>query len=163
MGVPAVAAAVTSAYQAIPASAKDQAMGWLKKATKGTVATVTQAATYAKSNESQAVVVAEALVRHGAPVEVVEKMFTSSPNAEVIRTSLLALGAQLIAVGDDKRVGLSASSTDTASDVMRLELTRCLVRAFGSVSQAKKIQLALATLKTGDFDWYESVASSFGR
>lgn len=163
MALPAVASAVTTAYQAIPDSAKTKAMSWLKKATGGTVATVAQATGYAKANESQAVVVAEALVRHGAPVETVNRMFTSSPNAVKIRASLVALGAQLIAVGDNSRVGLNASSTDTASDVMRLELVKCLVRAFGSVSQARKVQTALATLRADDFDWFQAVNTSLGR
>lgn len=157
MAVPIVATAVTSAYSAVPQRYKQQALAWAKKASGDAVTNVKQMAAFAATSPAAAVTVAEGLVRHGAPVEATEAIFSNLTNAAQIRANLVNLGRSLITQEDATRPGLNASVPDTANDKLRKELCSSLVRAFGSVKSARKVQMALATLREADFDWYESI------
>lgn len=157
MGLPAVAATVSSAFNQIPAEKKSAAINWLRKATDGGVANMKQAIGFAAKNELNATIVAEGLVRNGVPQESVSSMFDNSPNGAAIRASLMKIGRGLIATEDAQRPGLSASVGDTASDLLRADLVKSLVRAFGSVESARKVQMALATLRESDFEWYSAL------
>lgn len=157
MAAPVVASAVSAAYSAVPAKSKEQALRWVKKASGGVVTSVKSMTGFAGTSNAAAVTVAEGLVRNGAPVDAVEAIFKNMANADQIRASLLSLGRQLVEEEDGGRPGLNASVPDTANDRLRKELIEVLVRAFGSVQQARKVQMALATLREADFGWYEAV------
>lgn len=160
MALPAVAAGAARLYGQLSSPAKTGLVNWLKKTTKGIVSNGDSVAKYAGQGEASAVVVAEGLVRYGAPYDVVAALFANTPNGAQIRASLVDLGRSLLTANDEQRPGLSASVPDTANDVMRAELIKSLVRHFGSVSNARKVQMAFATLKASDFEWYEAVQPS---
>lgn len=164
MGIPAIAAAgVANAYSAIPEEKKAQLKDWLKRSLGKTVDSVGAITGIAKKSEANAAIVAEGLVRAGAPVEVVSTIFSGSPNADKIRASLVSLGRQILATEDAARPGLNGTTGDAAGDVLRISLVRSLVRLCGSVAEAQKVQMALATLRQEDFDWYKAVQPALGR
>lgn len=163
MAAQAIIAGASSAYTSLSPAAKEKALGWIKKATNGAIASVSALKEYAGKGELQATVVAEGLVRAGAPVDTVSAWFNSGPNAANIRASLIKLGQSLNAAVESGRPGLQGSVADTATDSLRLELVKSLVRAFGSVENAQRVQLALSSLKSADFDWFKAMSSSFGR
>jgi hypothetical protein len=156
MAIVPLASAVSTAYSAIPADKKAKAMAWMRKATAGTVTNIKKAMDYAASNEAGAAIVAEGLVRHGAPVGSLSDAFVG-PNGAAIRASLVALATTLIQSEDTGRPGLNASQGDIARDALRKELCGSLIRHFGSLENARRVQTALSTLRQEDFDWYRAV------
>lgn len=150
---------LTSAAAAIPDEKKQAAFAWIKKATGGAVSTISSAMSYANKGPANAAVIAEGLVRAGAPVDMVVTALPGDINANV-RASLLRLGQGLIAAEDSARPGLNATVPDTANDLMRLNLGKSLVRAFGSLDNAQKVQLGLQTLRQSDFDWLRAMPNS---
>lgn len=158
-----IVAGVSAAYTALPANAKTKALQWVKKATNGAIQSVDALKQYATKGDAQAAVVAEGFVRAGAPVDEVSAWFNTGANAAQIRASLIRLGQSLNLTVEAHRPGVQGSSSDTSSDALRLRLVRSLVRAFGSVENARTVQLALDSLKSADFDWYETMATQFGR
>lgn len=160
MAAPVVTSAVSAAYSAVPEKYRAQALDWVKKASGGVVTSAKSMANFAKSSDAAAVTVAEGLVRNGAPVNAVEAIFSNLANAAQVRANLIALGRQLISSEDQTRPGLNSSVPDLANDQLRKELVACLTRAFGSVAQARKVQLALFTLRESDFNWYEGLFPS---
>lgn len=155
--LPAIANGLGTVYAALPEEQRKKASTWVRKATGNAVATSQKLISYAGSSEGTAAVVAEGLVRAGAPVQKVAELFDGTANATQIRRSIIALGQSLLATEDSSRPGLNASVSDTASDVLRADLCKVLVRAFGSIDNARKVQMGLATLRAEDFDWYRSL------
>jgi len=137
-------------------------MSFFRTATKGAVSNIQQVANFASKGPAQAAIVGEGLIRAGAPSDEIAAIFEGHPaHAEVV-ASLRALGRTLLETQDTSRTGLSASPNDTANDLMRVELVGSVVRQFGSVQNARKIQTALSTLKAADFEWYEAMHSRLG-
>lgn len=166
MALPAMASGLTAAYKAIPDSAKTEAVAWVKNATTGAVSTAKQMLGYAKSSDNAAFIVAEGLVRSGGNAEYISRLFSGSANGLEIRKVLLSIGSSLMAQEDAGRPGLGSNGEsaidEVGRDVMRRELVESLTRAFGSISAARKVQTALATLRQSDFDWYSRVVLKQG-
>lgn len=161
MGLPVVAAGVvTSAYDALPPAQKAKLEAWLKRASGTVVSSAKQMVNYAGKGEANSVIAAEGLVRHGANPDAIATIFDGSPNAAKIRASLISVGRNLIDIEDKARPGLNGTAPDAASDMLRRELVERCIRAFGSIESARKVQMALATLRSEDWAWYQAVIQS---
>lgn len=158
MAIPAIAAGVvTTAYDSLTPEKRAKLKEWASKSLGKAVNSSKQLVGLAVKDEATAAVVAEGLVRHGADPSGLLTIFESTQNGAQIRASLINLGKSLIAQEDAGRPGLNTGVADIANDRLRKELVQVLVRAFGSIEAARKVQMALSTLRADDFAWYQAV------
>lgn len=155
---------VRSVVELLPQEKVDKAVSFVKTSAGNAfnVATGGDLATVASKNVAGAALVAEGLVRAGAPSAAVAEIFNDSPMHREIFDSVVRLGKSIVQAEDGQRPGLGADAADAARDVLRIKLGGTLARAFGSLENARRIQMALATLKASDFDWLESINSATG-
>lgn len=153
----ALVAAIRSAFAALPKSALPRVLSWLGTASKGAITTVESAIAYAKKNPLTAALVVEGLIRGGAEAgELISAMGSDSSSKEMA-VSFGRLAAEMADKVDKQHPGLNADEADTERDVLRQQMGRRLVRAFGSLDNARQVQLALETLTAKDFAWLATV------
>lgn len=154
MALPAV---VSATLAAMPAAARTGALAWMARATGGVVSSAKAAVDYVKRNPLSSALVVEALVRYGADVSTFAPYLGKGKEAEGLIQSLISLQTKASEHSDSDNLGLDASDDDTARDKLRQDMGRVLVRAFGSLDAARKVQVALDTLKERDFEWLRVV------
>lgn len=156
---------VRNVVELLPQENVDAAVAFVKKSAGNAykVATGGDLASIANKGLVGASIVAEGLVRAGAPSAAVAEIFEDSPLHREVFQSIVRLGKSLLQAEDKLRPGLGADTSDTARDVLRIKLGGTLTRAFGSLENARRVQMALATMTAADFEWLADINQATGR
>lgn len=157
--LPAVINTIVRTHAVLPPPAKAKVLTMIAAASGMAMASIHTAIEWAKGNPIKTALIVESLVTNGANVMEFADFFTKDQASKEYFSSLQALSESVKKASDADNMGLSADIADTTRDVLRQQMGRTLVRAFGSLDAARKVQLALDTLTEADYNWLHAIGT----
>jgi hypothetical protein len=158
------------AVQAIEAYGPDiqeKVVEYVSKSTNNKVRNMSGVAKLASRDVTGLAVVAQGAVTAGIPADrVIVSSGYNPPEIAQLRQSLKTVEAKALAIHGAVNDSVDTDHKhrqlrdDIASDVVRVNMLKTLISAFGSLEGARKVQVALETISQADMEWYQSVIAN---
>lgn len=146
--------AVTRAYNALPLASRASYLAWLSASIGRAVASLDDIIAYLKANPVKSTIIIEGLVRYGAEVGEFLGLFGDNDAGRDFASSLRAVWKTVTDAEDAGNSGMTADDEQALiRDTLRVDMIKTCVRTFGSISAARRAQIAFDTLTEADWQW----------